>query len=108
MDSRFYRDASGRLTFELSTLPAEEYGRVSRALASVLHLRAVGRIVESVDVVFQDYQRDEATIGLEWDNWTGFTVVAKDPAAESLVLEVGAWLKAAKGEGPATQSRTGR
>jgi hypothetical protein len=44
------------------------------------------------DIVFQDFRRGEQVVGLEWDNWTGFTVVAKTPASEPLVQDIAAWL----------------
>jgi len=49
-------------------------------------------VTNGYDIVFQDYRRGEQILGLEWDNWTGFTVVAKSSASEPLVREIAAWL----------------
>ncbi len=53
---------------------------------------AAGRLAFSYDLVFQDYGRGQQVVGLEWDVWMGFTVVAKDAESEPLVQEIGAWL----------------
>jgi hypothetical protein len=45
-------------------------------------------------VVFQTYTLGEHTVSLEWDNWTGFTVVAETPNDERLVTVIGTWLEA--------------
>jgi hypothetical protein len=76
-DAKYYRDASGRLTFELSRIPAAQENAL---------------VTNGYDIVFQDYRRGEQVVGLEWDNWTGFTVVSKSTSSESLVEEIGAWM----------------
>jgi hypothetical protein len=50
-------------------------------------------ITNGCDIVFQTYRRGEELVELAWDNWTDFTVVAKTPASEPLVRDIGAWLQ---------------
>jgi hypothetical protein len=49
-------------------------------------------VTDGVALIYQDYRRGEDIIGLEWDSWCGFAVVAKEPKSESLVREIGNWL----------------
>jgi hypothetical protein len=49
-------------------------------------------ITDGMDVVFRDYLRDEQLVEIAWDNWMGFSVVAKSPDSESLVREIGDFL----------------
>jgi hypothetical protein len=96
-DKAFHRDASGRLTFEMFNAPAESYHAICNDLAVAFHLVPVGTLVtDFLSIVFQDYHAGSRVVGLEWDNWSGFTVVAKTAESESLVQEIGTWLLASK------------
>ena len=91
-DNLLQRDASGRLTFEMFRLPADEYPAASASVAKEFGLAQRTSLVIGLDVMFQDYQRGEQLVGLEWDIWSGFMVVAKNPASESLVRDIAVWL----------------
>lgn len=92
-DNQFWRDASGRLIFEMFRVSADSYRTICGAVAAAFHLSPHGSLVTNGwDIVFQDYRHGEQVVGLEWDNWTGFVVVAKNSASESLVREIAAWL----------------
>lgn len=58
----FWRDSSGRLTFDLPGVAAA------------------------------DFRRGEQAVGLDWDVWMEFTAVAKSEASEQLVRDIAAWL----------------
>ena len=89
----FWRDASDRLTFELFYVPAGRFGPLCGAVAAAFQLTPQGEAVTNgVDVAFRDYRRGEQVVGLAWDNWTGFTVVAQTTASEPLVREIAEWL----------------
>ena len=93
-DNRFWRDASGRLTFDLPGVVASDYPAVCRGLADVLGLVPAGEIVIGPEQMFWDFRRRDQVVGLEWDIWMEFMVVAKCEEAESLVREIAAWLRA--------------
>jgi hypothetical protein len=88
----FHRDASDRLTFDMAGVPADSYPAFCRGIAEKFQLRPVERGIAGLDEVFRDYGREGLVIGLEWDNWSGFTVVAKSPQAEQLVRQIAAYL----------------
>jgi hypothetical protein len=92
VSERFWRDASGRLTFDLPGVEATDYPAVSRGLVKAFALGPHGSLVVGLDEMFMDFRRGEQVVGLEWDVWTGFTVVAKSEASESLVRDIAAWL----------------
>jgi hypothetical protein len=92
-DNQFWRDASGRLTFGMFRPPADSYLAVRDSIVTTFHLSPHNALVSNgVDIVFQDFQRGDQIVGLEWDNWTGFTLVAKNPASETLVQDIATWL----------------
>lgn len=52
-----------------------------------------GDIVIGLEQMFWDFQRGEQVVGLDWDIWMEFMVVAKSPTSEPLVKAIAAWLK---------------
>jgi hypothetical protein len=96
-DNQFWRDASGRLTFEMFRISIADYRAICAALVNAFRLiPATALVTNGCDIVFQDYRRDEQVVGLEWDNWSGFTVTAKTLASESLVRDMACWLLESK------------
>jgi hypothetical protein len=89
---RFWRDASGRLTFDLAEVDAEDYPAVCRATADALGLAPDGPPVIGPDQVFWDFRRDEQSVGFDSDIWMGFMVTAKAEASEPLARDIAAWL----------------
>ena len=91
-DNQFLRDASRRLTFEMVKLPADSYSPLCSEIEEHFGLTTLGKRVAGLDAVFQDYCLGEQVVGLEWDDWSGFIITAKNPQAEPLVQSIGAWL----------------
>lgn len=91
-NERFWRDASGRLTFDTFRIEAGDYPALCRAVADAFGLAPDGSLAIGPDEMFWDFRRAEQVIGLDWDNWMGFMVVAKTEGSESLVREIAAWL----------------
>jgi hypothetical protein len=92
-DNSFHRDASGRLTFEMFSVPGDSYQAICNELVAALLLVPLGTPVSDfLSIVFQDYGRGSQVVGLEWDNWSGFIVVAKTPESEPLVHAIATWL----------------
>lgn len=86
----FYRDASGRLTYGREDLPAERYEEICAAVAARFALSPSTERVAFLSTAFQSFASSDgkSTVGLEWDNWFGFTVVANTPESENLVSEI--------------------
>ena len=92
-DNQFWRDASGRLTFEMFRVSIADYPAICAALVSAFGLAtATPLVTNGCDIIFRDYRRGEEVVELSWDNWTGFTVVAQTASSESLVREMASWL----------------
>ncbi len=92
-DNSFYRDASGRLTFEIFNIPGESYSAICSDVAGALQLRRTGMpITDFLSFLSQDYRPGSEVVALEWDNWSGFIVVAKTPGAKPLVEAIAEWL----------------
>jgi hypothetical protein len=92
LDTRFWRDANERLTFIVPDVSAVGYPSMCRAIVDVFALTQDGELVIGPDQMFWNWRRGEHVIGLDWDIWMGFMLVAKSTASESLVHEVAIWL----------------
>jgi hypothetical protein len=68
---------------------------VCRLISRQFHLQPMGAVAVLLDEAFQEYRSKSGAVSLEWDNWTEFTVVAKDAESEPLVQEIGAFLGSA-------------
>ena len=88
----FQRDASGRLSFELTHIAREEYPAICNALAARFRLELAAPEIDGLDCVIREYARNGRRVGLEWDNWSGFILVAMDACAEPLLWEMAASL----------------
>jgi len=81
----FWRDASGRLTFDLPGVASTDYPVVIRGLADALGLASAGKVIIGQEQMFWDFRRGGQVVGLDWDIWTEFMVVAKSEPSEPLV-----------------------
>ena len=89
---RFWRDASGRLTFDMDRVEAVDYPTICRAVADKFDLVPEGLLVVGLDQMFWDFRQGDQVIALDWDIWMGFMVAAKSEGAELLVRDIAAWL----------------
>jgi hypothetical protein len=89
---RFWRDVSGRLTFDTAGMEAVDYPATCRAVADEFSLTPEGSLAIGPEQMFWDFRRTEQAVGLDWDIWMGFMVVAKTEESEPLVRDIAAWL----------------
>jgi hypothetical protein len=89
---RFWRDASGRLTFDTFGVEAVDYPAACRAVADEFALAPEGSLVIGPEQIFWDFRRAEQVVALDWDIWMGFMVVAKTEESEPLVRDIAAWM----------------
>jgi hypothetical protein len=88
----FWRDHTGRLTVDRAGIASTDYPAVCRAVADVFDLKPDGEFVVGPDQMFWDFRRGDIVVGMDWDVWMEFMVVAKTAAAEPLVRQIGEWL----------------
>ena len=91
--SKFGRDASKRLTYEIYPLESGDYAKIRQQLIKKFALKSIDEAVVGFDEIFQDFYHGDVVIGIEWDIWSGFVVVAKNPEAEELVKKIGCSLE---------------
>ena len=89
----FTRDASNRLTYEIYALEIATYLVLCGMIVEHYKLTTTEHLIVGLDEIFQDWQRGDDRIGLDWDIWSGFMVVAKTIGSENLVVEIGDWLE---------------
>ncbi|MCA9179071.1 MAG: hypothetical protein KDB14_31625 [Planctomycetales bacterium] len=88
----FCRDASGRLCVELHAVDSLQYPDYATRIADHFGLVPVGDLVVGFDEMFRDYTDEVATVGIEWDFWSGLIIVAKTDASEPLVHRIAEYL----------------
>jgi hypothetical protein len=89
-----HRDSSNRLTFDFDKIDGDKYRNITDDIVSKFSLEIATKKVVGLDEVFQDFKKGDEVIGLEWGNWSGYTVVAKRTSAESLVKEIAKYISA--------------
>jgi hypothetical protein len=87
----YWRDSCGLLIFDKSGVAAIDYPGLCRRIADVFNLIPSGDLIVGPDQMFRDFQRGDSVIGLEWDIWMQFMVVARSEAAEPLLREIADW-----------------
>jgi hypothetical protein len=83
-----HREASVRLTFDFDNIESGMYSKVTKAIVSKFNLEVAGTKKTGLDAVFQDFKCGNNLVGLEWGNWSGYIVNAKNKAAERLITEI--------------------
>ncbi len=94
----FNRDASNRLNYDIYKIESDRYPQLCNELAAAFDLKPASELVVGLDEMLRDYSDGNHTIGFEWDVWSGFTVVAKDPKSEELVRHIADFLSGGVGD----------
>jgi hypothetical protein len=102
-----WRDSSGRLTFDLPHVEAVAYPEVCRGIVNEFGLTPVDEIVVGLDEVFWNFRRGDQVVGLEWDIWMQFMIVAKSEASEPLVRDIATWLGSSQWAGASKDGSCG-
>ncbi len=88
---QFYRDASNRLTAWID-VDVASYNHLVARVVDRFGLSAASDRLVGFDEAFRDFRLGELLVGLEWDIWSGFQVVAKSPQSEPLVERIAQFL----------------
>ena len=86
------RDSSQRLTVEIYTIESKDYISFTSKISKKFNLMTSSQLIHGFDETFQDYTDKKHTIGLEWDIWSGYIIVAKDKESEVLINKIYDWL----------------
>ena len=88
------RDTSNRLNFEFEKIESSSYAFITKAVVEKFGLEIASKLVQGFDEVFQDFKQGDKVVGLEWDIWSGYMVVAKRTVSEPLVREIAEYISA--------------
>jgi hypothetical protein len=88
-----WRDASGRLSFDLPGVAAADYPTVCRDVAESLGLVEECAIIIGPDQMFWEFRRGDQVVSLDWDTWMEFMAVAKSEMSEPLVRDIASRLR---------------
>tara|TARA_R110002111_G_scaffold262504_1_gene338852 strand:- start:6941 stop:7165 length:225 start_codon:yes stop_codon:yes gene_type:complete len=69
------------------------YQQITQIVVNQFQLAPVGEPASGPDKLFQEFQHQRKVIGLEWDFWSGYSVVAKTESAEKLVRKIAAFVE---------------
>jgi hypothetical protein len=81
------------LCFDIANVPLDQYKAVRKAIACQFHLIRTNQTV-GLDETIATYAKQGSfdQVGIEWDIWSGFTVVAHKPNSEVLVESIATFL----------------
>jgi hypothetical protein len=87
-------NSNQRLTIELFDISRKNYSFLSSLLAKKFNLIPSDNLIDSFDEIFQTFTdtNKKYNINLEWDNWSGYIIVANDTESEKLINKIYAWL----------------
>ncbi|MGV7222631.1 MAG: hypothetical protein ACQ9MH_14025 [Nitrospinales bacterium] len=51
-------------------------------------MKPTEKFLTGLDEIFQNYSVGELVVGLEWDSWSGYTVVLKTIESEHLTKDI--------------------
>lgn len=88
-----YRNASQQLTIDFYDIDSLRYPAITKSVTRQFQLEPAGELIIGLDEMFQEFQQEDLRVGLEWDIWSGYIVVAKTESAEDLVREIGAFIQ---------------
>jgi len=84
-----FRDNSNRLTIVFSKIPSILYWWYKRKIIKKFQLSIVSDKIRGIDTIFQTFQsKNGYMINIEWDVWSGFSIVALNKESEKLVNDI--------------------
>lgn len=88
----FWRDGIGRLTFDVPGVTSDDYLELCGEISKAFGLAPASVPVIGPDQMFWEFRYDDRSVGLDWDIWMEFMVVANSASAESLVRQIAEWI----------------
>jgi hypothetical protein len=86
MDS--HRNASNQFTFDFIKIEYKLYSSITNDVVAKFEMEPATELVTGLNEKFQEFKSGSAVIGLEWDNWSGYIVSAKNVEAEQLAEKI--------------------
>jgi len=86
------RNVSNELTIDFNKIEASKYSKITKHVVKQFKLQANNEVVRGLNETFQEFRTGNAIISLEWDNWSGYIVNAKNIEAEPLVKEIAVFI----------------
>ncbi len=87
-----HRNASNQLTFDFDKTNLSSYKKITYSIVNNFDLQPSGKLIVGLDEMFQEFTSGNSSICLEWDNWSGYTIVAKNKEAEALLREIAKYI----------------
>ena len=86
------RNASNQLSVDFDKIESKSYRKITKSVVKEFELEEENKLTNGLDERFQNFRLRNMVIGLEWDIWSGYTVVAQNTEAEPLVSEIGNYI----------------
>ena len=87
-----HRNASDQLTFDFNKINSWQYKKITKSVVKHFNLLPANKLTVGLDEKIQEFKMGNNIIGLEWDNWSGYIVDAKNQEAEPLVREIAKYI----------------
>ncbi|AOE49524.1 hypothetical protein [Kangiella sediminilitoris] len=93
MKYKEYKDASNRQVVALDGCSRFTSKYIRWRIVRKFSLTKSEKLFDDLDSVSNKYCKQQETVLIEWDTWSGLTVTAVDSLSEKLVLEIGGFVK---------------
>ncbi len=92
LQGKFYEAANSHKTYEIFNASSDILNEIGQILVSRFGCTELDLPVIGLDVVISKCQQGNIELGLGWDNWSGFYILANSIEGDKLVEEIGAYL----------------
>jgi len=86
------RNASNQLSIDFDKIESKLYRKITKSIVKEFELEEENKLTNGLDEIFQNFRLNNMIVGLEWDIWSGYTVVAQNIQAEPLVSKIGNYI----------------
>ena len=88
-----YRDDQNKATISFPNVPSFLYWWYKKKIIKKFNLQPNTNETNSLDTRFQTFISDGGRVNIEWDTWSGLSIVALDDKTEKLLLDILEYLK---------------
>ncbi|WP_144028399.1 hypothetical protein [Paenibacillus ferrarius] len=91
LKGKFYKTSKGYDSYEIFDVEASFIFKIAIVVVEVFQFTHADPLI-GFEQVFMDLVKDEVTITIGWDIWSGCFVTANDPKGGAWILQIGNYL----------------
>ncbi len=82
------KNFSNHLAIEFFDVSENSYADITQSIVQKFGLISAKKPSNCDDAIFHEFKQNDRDVSLEWDDWSGYVVTAKNHAAKPLAHEI--------------------